>query len=84
MFPHATGRWAKKIAGRFVFVGSWEDPEGALARFVGQRHALFGGRTLNDVPSLNWYGLRVRATGFGPMEVARQKCFGATQPGQVY
>lgn len=44
LFPHATGRWAKKIRGRFVFFGPWRDPHGSLARFLEQRDDLFAGR----------------------------------------
>jgi integrase len=43
LFPHATGRWAKKIRGRFVFFGPWEDAQGALDRFLEQEHALRAG-----------------------------------------
>ncbi|MGE3108844.1 MAG: hypothetical protein AB7G11_17380 [Phycisphaerales bacterium] len=40
LFPHATRRWAKKIKGKFVFFGPWEDPHGALERFMAQRDFL--------------------------------------------
>lgn len=43
LFPHLTGRWAKKIRGRFVFFGPWEDPQGALTRFLADRDHLYSG-----------------------------------------
>jgi integrase len=48
LFPHATGRWAKKIRGRFAFFGPWADPQGALARYVAQRDDLYAGRVPRD------------------------------------
>lgn len=50
LFPHATRRWAKKIHGRFVFFGPWEDPYGALERYLAQRDELMAGPRRFDDP----------------------------------
>src|ERR1700722_10292512 len=44
LFPHATKRWAKKIRGRMVYFGPWDDPEGALAKYDAEKAALHAGK----------------------------------------
>ena len=48
LFPHATGRWAKKVKGRFHYFGKVaDDPKGetALALWLEQKDDLLAGRT---------------------------------------
>ena len=44
LFPHATGRWAKKVRGRMCYFGPWNDPHGAVCRWLEQKEDLLAGR----------------------------------------
>lgn len=40
LFPHATGRWAKKINGKLHYFGPWSDPEAAEDNYNRQKAEL--------------------------------------------
>jgi hypothetical protein len=44
LYAHSTRRWAKKIRGKLSDFGPWEDPDGALKKYVKERDDLFAGR----------------------------------------
>jgi integrase len=44
LFPHATGRWAKKVRGKLHYFGPWSDPQAALEKWLNERDDLLAGR----------------------------------------
>lgn len=64
LFPHATGRWAKKVRQKLVYFGKVaDDPDGqtALARWLEQKDDLLAGRSIRTGEGLTCRDL---ANGF--------------------
>jgi len=40
LYPHRSGKWAKKIKGRTVYFGRLDDPDGALAEYLAHKAKL--------------------------------------------
>jgi integrase len=53
---HPAGVWCKKIKGKLHYFGPWDDPDGALKKYLDQRDDLHAGRT----PRLDIGGVTVK------------------------
>lgn len=42
--PHASGKWVKKVAGKFYYFGSLDDPDAAVNEWLERKDGIFAGR----------------------------------------
>ncbi len=64
LFPHATKRWAKKIRGKLCYFGPWDDPDGALAKYLAQKDDLHAGKKPRDQEVSTGVTIKVLANAF--------------------
>ena len=43
LFPHASGQWAKKVKGRILYFGIWDDPDAALTLWLHEKDYHYAG-----------------------------------------
>jgi hypothetical protein len=58
---NGNGKWSKKIGGKVFYFGPWEDPEGALEKYLDVKDDIHAGREARRTPSLwnqGWDGRR--------------------------
>lgn len=50
--PHPTGRWCKRVRGHLYYFGPWDDPQGALNRWLEAKDRLMAGGPLHPSQGL--------------------------------
>lgn len=53
--PHASGKWVKRIAGRSVYFGTWDDPDGALREYLAATSTEQTSKTLTVADGVNMF-----------------------------
>ena len=49
---NGNGKWSKKIGGKVFYFGPWEDPEGALEKYLDVKDDIHAGREARRTPSI--------------------------------
>jgi integrase len=65
---HPAGYWCKKIRGKIHYFGPWDDPDGALKKYLEQKDALHAGRMPRADPEV----LTVKDVANGFLNARRQ------------
>jgi hypothetical protein len=47
-YAHSLGLWAKRICGRVVYFGSWDDAQAAVDKFLEQRESCYAGHARRE------------------------------------
>jgi integrase len=77
---HPSGVWCKKIRGKLHYFGPWEDPDGALAKYLDQKDALHAGRTPRPDPE----GLTVKDLANAFLNAQQEKVANGEQAARTW
>ncbi len=52
MYAHSAKVWAKKILGKVWYFGPWDDPQGALEKYLAEKDMILAGRDPRKLPGV--------------------------------